>query len=93
MITIVARNNLKKGQKAVFMEIARELVNKSRQEPGCLSYDLYEDAKDEESMVFIENWKDDAAIQAHFASEHFKAGVASLAACLKDSDIAFYRKV
>lgn len=71
MITIVAKITLKVGTKAEFMTYAKALVEKSNQEVGCHSYQLFEDIKDENIVTFIEEWQDMAAIESHNKSEHF----------------------
>ncbi len=44
----------------------------TRQEPLCLAYDLFEDRKQPGHFIFIEEWPDQAALDAHCASEHFR---------------------
>ena len=44
----------------------------SRAEPGCISYTIYR-AKDDPTLFFIhEEWRDQAALEAHNATGHFK---------------------
>lgn len=50
----------------------RELVERTREEPLCIAYDLFVDRKDEGHFIFIEEWPDQAALDAHCASEHFR---------------------
>ena len=42
MIKIVAKNTVKKENKADFINTAKELIEKSRAEDGCISYTLNE---------------------------------------------------
>ena len=39
-----------------------------RREDGCLGYDYYVSVKDPESVLLIDRWRDQAAIDAHHAS-------------------------
>jgi quinol monooxygenase YgiN len=39
-------------------------------EPGCLEYQAYVDRKDKGTVLLLEKWKDDAALQAHFVTPH-----------------------
>lgn len=55
------------------MEAARVCVAASRAEPGVLRYDIWREAEGEGRFVFDELYVDDAAVQAHMASDHFKA--------------------
>lgn len=59
-----------------FVEVVRpfylELVEKTRQEPGCIAYDLFVDQKHPGHFVFIEQWPDRQALDAHCGTEHFR---------------------
>ena len=50
-----------------------ELVSASRKEPGNQRYDLYVDAVQPDTFHLIEAYVDDAALDAHRASEHYRA--------------------
>lgn len=49
-----------------------ELVEKTRQEPACIAYDLFVDQRDPGHFIFIEQWPDQAALDAHCQTEHFR---------------------
>lgn len=55
-----------------------QLVKASRAEAGNNSYDLHQEIDRPNRFVFIENWKSQAAIDAHNASEHFQAFVRAI---------------
>jgi quinol monooxygenase YgiN len=50
--------------------ILRELAAASRAEPGCLGFDV---ARGEDGTTFVlyEKWRDQTALDAHYATEHF----------------------
>lgn len=73
MIKIVASCRIKADKIQEFIEAARPLVEASNKEAGCISYALHQDVKDEQEFAFIECWKDQASIDIHSASDHFKA--------------------
>ena len=70
---IVARVVVKEGQEAAFISVASTLVEATRKEPGCLFYTLYQSPLDTKSFIFYEEYKDQAAFDAHANSDHFKA--------------------
>jgi len=72
-IKVVAFVSVKPGQEDGFIAAARDCVAASRAEPGVLRYDLWREAEGERRFVFDELYVDDAAVQAHMASDHFKA--------------------
>ncbi len=53
------------------------VVNKSREESGCISYDLYQDTKYSLKYTLVENWISQQAINEHNISTHFREFVAA----------------
>jgi quinol monooxygenase YgiN len=70
---IVANVSVKPEKVKAFTEAAKEIIEKSNKEAGCKSYQLYEDPYNSTKFVFVEEYKNQAAIDAHFASDYFKA--------------------
>jgi len=63
--------------------LSREHVERSRQEPGCLSHAVHFDADEPLRLVFIERWTDWTDLGAHFrvpASGAFARDMARLGA-------------
>ncbi|NPE30546.1 antibiotic biosynthesis monooxygenase [Methanococcoides sp. SA1] len=79
MIMIVAKTKVRQDKKQVFLKITEELIQKSQNEKGCISYDLYEDIADPYTLTFIESWEDIEAIDLHNRTEHFMVIVPKLA--------------
>jgi quinol monooxygenase YgiN len=69
---IVAKLTVKPDKVKAFAEAAKEIIEKSNKEAGCKSYQLYQDPYDNTKFVFVEEYKNQAAIDAHFASNYFK---------------------
>lgn len=80
---ILARIFPKPGEEARVEAILRGMVSSTRQEPGCRRYDLYR-AGGASGTVFclIERYADQAAIQAHRETAHYKSYRASIAELL-----------
>jgi quinol monooxygenase YgiN len=53
-------------------------VERSRQEPGCISHDVHVDCQNPMRLFFFEQWGDEAALRTHFAVEGSRAFVRSL---------------
>jgi quinol monooxygenase YgiN len=70
---IVAKLKVKPEKIRAFIEAAKEMIEKSNKESGCKSYQLYQDPYDNTRFVFVEEYKNQAAVDAHFASDYFKA--------------------
>lgn len=50
------------------------MLEPTRNEPGCLVYELLQCQDDPTDFTFVEEWTDEAALAAHAASPHI-AGV------------------
>lgn len=85
MIYILAEQKIKKENVAKFYEIAKELIEKSQQEEGCISYELAKSREDELVHYFIEEWKDQKAIDIHGQTEHFTRIVPLLGELLSEA--------
>ncbi|WP_274629598.1 putative quinol monooxygenase [Arvimicrobium flavum] len=71
MLKVIAQDFIKPQYVDVVAPLYAELVEKTRQEPLCISYDLFVDQKDPGHFVFIEEWPDRAALDIHCRTEHF----------------------
>ena len=72
-VKVIAFVSVKSGQEDAFVDAARDCIGASRAEAGVLHYDLWREVDGERRFVFNELYVDDAAVQAHMASDHFKA--------------------
>jgi len=69
---IAAQVFIKAEQVEAFLAATKDLIEKSRAEAGCVSYTLYQDPADKTRFLFFEEWKNQAAVDYHFSTEHFK---------------------
>lgn len=44
----------------------------SRQEPGCLRFDILEEQDDPHTFVLVEIYQDESALEAHRQTDHFR---------------------
>ncbi|MFZ2263253.1 MAG: putative quinol monooxygenase [Trichococcus flocculiformis] len=63
MIVINAEFYIVPEQKKQFLNEISELIQASRKEEGCLSYQLYEAVTDENNFVMVETWGNQRAIE------------------------------
>jgi len=71
MLKVIAQDFIKPDAIEIVLPLYRELVDRTRQEPLCITYDLLVDQKDRGHFIFIEEWPDRAALDAHCRTEHF----------------------
>jgi len=82
MIVITGRAQVAADKREAFRPVAERQVTLSRKEAGCLGYGYYEDAMDPGTFLFYEEWKDQTAVDFHFAQSYcleFMAAVGELA--------------
>ena len=73
MLGVVATIKVKPGMEQQFEAVAKELVAKvNANEPGCRLYALHR-AEAPQTYVFMERYTDQAAVEAHRATDYFKA--------------------
>lgn len=74
MLGVVATIKVKPGMEKEFEAVAKELVAKvNANEPGCKLYALHHQNEAPNTYVFMERYVDQAAVDAHRASDYFKA--------------------
>lgn len=72
MIVVVGRVQTDAEKRDALVRIGQAVAAASREEPGCISYRLYEDTELENEFVFVEEWESDEALQRHFATSHIE---------------------
>ena len=91
---LVVRMKAKEGEEERAVEIARELAEASRGEPGCEAYVPCRDPEDPQSFLFYEQYRDKAAFDEHGASEHFqRLAVGGLFELMESRERTFYETV
>jgi len=71
--TVVARLTIKKEAVDSFVQFAQKIVEVTRKESGCISYNLYKNAFGQEAeFIFYEEYKEQVALDFHNNSEHLK---------------------
>ena len=73
MIFVEGWVRLAPGEGERFRPAAIAMMQASRQEPGCLEYTFSQDFADGEVVRVIERWTDEAALAAHFQTQHMAA--------------------
>jgi quinol monooxygenase YgiN len=72
-IILTAMVKAKAGQEDVVKEALVSLVKATRQEPGCLCYNLHQSKSDPTNFMFYEQWANKDATDAHGKTPHMKA--------------------
>jgi quinol monooxygenase YgiN len=92
-ITVVALMKAKPGKEDQLREAALALVEPTRQEEGCMQYDLHVHLADPASLVFYENWTSVEHLDRHGVSPHLTAFRAIAPDLVETSRVERYRRV
>jgi len=72
-LTIVADVQAVAGKEEFLQAELLKLIEPTRQETGCIQYDLHVDSKNSGHFVFFERWETREVFEGHIASAHFTA--------------------
>lgn len=72
MLKVIAEDFIKIEAIEIVLPLYHELVQTTKKELQCIAYDLYIDQTDAGHFIFIEEWVDRAALNAHCETKHFK---------------------
>ena len=73
-VDVVAHLQAKPGSERALRAVLESFVAPTRQEKGCLRYDLHVDLDDPTKLTFIEEWESREDLEMHGRSEHIAAG-------------------
>ena len=93
-ITVVATFQAQPGKEAELKKVLSSLVASTRQEAGCLNYDLHQSPADPAKFLFHENWASQAQLDAHLANTQIQALLPRVGElCVAFPDIAVWEKI
>jgi len=72
MLILVVRVTIKAGHEDEVLAPFGKLQEETRREPGCIMYLVQRSRDDSRRYLIYEQYKDQAALDAHRASPHFK---------------------
>lgn len=70
MLAIVVSVRVNPNRRSEFLAGIEEASARFREEPGCVRFDVIQDAVDPDQVYFYEVWRDETALDAHRASPH-----------------------
>lgn len=73
IVNVVAAIAAKPGQEQRVEDILKGLVRPSRQDKGCILYDLHKDLDNPGVFVFYEAWESREMLEAHLNAPHLLA--------------------
>lgn len=86
-LTIVARIVPEPGTEDDLERAMKELVSATRQEPGCIQYDLHRSNEGPCIFVFYETWESKALWEAHMAGAAIEAFRAAAGQMIESGEV------
>lgn len=77
-IVLMARLKVKADKIEEAKAAALAIVEPSRNEPGCINYDVHQTLDDPTVFLWHETWANQKAIDEHFEMSYFKEFVATV---------------
>lgn len=71
MVKVIAKFFVKEEKVEEFLKLASVLVEESRKETGCVSYNLLQDVSNPQTLIMVEEWESAKILKTHMASAHF----------------------
>lgn len=71
-LRVVARIKAKQDKIEEVKKLLSGLIEPTRGEEGCVSYELLQNRQDPTDFTFVEEWASDNAFNGHFETEHIK---------------------
>jgi quinol monooxygenase YgiN len=93
-VTVIATFQARPGKEAELKKALLALIAPTRQEAGCLNYDLHTRPDDPARFLFHENWTSKAHLDAHLNNTHIQVLLPQLEAlCAGMPEIVIWDKL
>lgn len=74
-IRVIALFKSKPGKVEALQEFLSNFIEPTLKEKGCIAYELHQNAGDPADFAFIEEWEDNATLDAHLQSAHIQKAI------------------
>lgn len=92
MIFVVSKSIVKVDKVTEYKQQVVRLIEETRKESGCISYDLCEDIDKPNILTFIEKWESKQHLDAHMKTAHFMEIVPMLKDLRESSELSIYKE-
>jgi quinol monooxygenase YgiN len=89
MILATLRMNVRSERRSDLLETMRGMLEPVRVERGCLSYRLYEDVEDRNTLVLVEEWKTQTDLESHIRTDNHRRLMALMDILNKQPELQF----
>lgn len=92
-LTVIATIIARSGDEGKVEDALRRLIPPTRNEPGCIQYDLHRGVDDSRVFVFVEKWRNRDLHAQHMAAAHLKEYQCEVDGLVESWDIKFLTRV
>lgn len=93
-VRVVARVVARPGKEEALRALLGGLIEPTRRELGCVTYELLQNTADPTDFTFVEEWSSEADLDAHLQSAHLRQARCRLSElAVTDPDIRRYTVV
>ena len=83
-VIVIAKAKAKPGKEAEVLAHLKSLIGPSRQDEGCLNYDLHRQQDDPSSFLFHETWESQEHLDRHLAKPDLQETLGRVKALLAE---------
>ncbi len=90
-LRVIARLVARAGKEDALRSVLMGLIAPTRKESGCITYELLQNKENSGEFTFVEEWQDEVALKAHFATDHLQNALGKFPDLLaEDLDVRRY---
>lgn len=93
-VTVIAQLKAAEGKENELKEMLLNLIEPSRNDDGCINYDLHQSEDDSTLFMFHENWASKELLDKHLATPHLQDFIKKSEGLLaKPMDVSLWEKI
>ena len=92
-LTVVAKVKAKKESVETVKSELLQLIPPTRKENGCIAYNLHQDDEDPALFIFYETWKNEACLEKHMGSDHFKGCINTIGGMIEEQAVHIMTRI
>ena len=89
MVLVTIRMAIRSKKYDEALKILRSTASWSRIKPGCLSSRIYDDAQEDNVLMFEEMWRNEEDLEYHLRSDEYQKVLLVMEMALKQPEIRF----
>lgn len=94
MVQTISKLYAKEDKVDEFIEVFKEMIPPTKEEEGCIQYEMYQDEEEPSLLIVLEQWATKEAFDGHLETDHFKRIVPRMTELMaKESEFNLCRKV